>query len=244
MLAQKLANSLPTIRPLTYSWVPTPGRNNMLAWWQKDTGVTSAGAPTYVVSQWDDQSGNANHFTQTTIANMPTAAGNVGQNNGEIWFDGGNSQYLDIPQMSVAGDFSIGMRFKIFTVGGGVMFADRSQAHEFTRITSTTQLRIKVDSPSGALNIPLDSGTWNDGNPHSLVITRTSGVINVWVDEVVLTTTGTRTDDFEIDCFGVRQGTGVGINPFDGWLMDASIYNEANAQLTVDLNHYYANTIA
>lgn len=238
MLAQKLANSLPTIRPYESGWTPTPGRNNMLAWWKKDTGVTSAGAPTYAVSQWDDQSGNANHFTQSLIANMPTSAGNVGQNNGEIWFDGGSSQFLDIPQMSIAGNFTIGMRFKIFTIGGGALFADRSQAHEFTRITSSVQLRVKFDQPTGALNFPLDSGTWNDGNPHNLIITRNAGNVRIYVDEVQLTTVLTGTDDFEIDCFGVRQGSGVGINPFDGWLMDASIYNEAGNQLTTDLNHY------
>ena len=88
-LSQKL--SLNTIKQ-TSGWVPSPGSDNLRVWWKKGTDVTYAGTSPYGVSLWRDQSGNNYHLEQSVTLERPEAAGNVGQNNGEIWFDPTNSQ--------------------------------------------------------------------------------------------------------------------------------------------------------
>lgn len=53
------------------AWVPTDEGSALLAWYKGDAGKTLNGS---AVSQWDDQSGNARHLTNSTAANQPLDA--------------------------------------------------------------------------------------------------------------------------------------------------------------------------
>lgn len=233
-LSQKL--SLNTIKTNASAWTPDPSRDNLRVWWRKATDVTSDASAPYGVSLWRDQSGNNYHLEQSTASEQPEAAGNVGQNNGEIWFDPANSQNLDLQQqLTVTGDFTIAIKCKVFNVGG-CLLADNTSPGEFMKFTSTVQLRMKFAN-GGALNIALDSGTWNDGNVTNLIITRVvdTGEIKMWRNGVEQSGSATSAEDFLVDNLGLRR---TDLNPFDGWVSDISIYLKKDDDLTANLNDY------
>lgn len=67
-----------------FNWTPAM-LNKLLGWYKSDAGVTESGG---LVSDWNDQSGNANHLIQATGANKPLLT--AGELNGfpAIVFDG------------------------------------------------------------------------------------------------------------------------------------------------------------
>jgi hypothetical protein len=77
-------------------------------WVEGDSGLSA--------SQWTDQSGNNNHFTQATGANQPTvvSGGLAGKNT--LRFDGVND-YMDTPNFSVAMPMSVFVVVKSLAVG-------------------------------------------------------------------------------------------------------------------------------
>lgn len=229
-LSQKF--SLNTIRTVTDSWTPTPGQDNMIAWWQWDTGISADSVPPYGIREWLDQSGNNYHMNQRISLEQPTAAGNIGQNQGENWFNG-TSQHFDCNQITMSGDFTIALQFKAFNIGG-CLLSDNNDVGEFMKLTSTTQLRMKFNNGS-ALNVGLDSGTWNDGNTTNMIVTRSGGIIKLWRNGVEMSTQAASVEDFKIDAFGIRR---TDLNHFDGWWSDGSIYDSTSTTLTNNLIAY------
>lgn len=75
----------PAFTPLSIS--------NLRTWYAANLGVTLNGA---TVSQWDDQSGNGNHLSQSTAANQPLFSANTINTLPSIYFDGTND-YLKLP---------------------------------------------------------------------------------------------------------------------------------------------------
>jgi hypothetical protein len=76
-------------------------------WLKADAGVVADGSG--FVSEWDDQSGNANHATQTTGDSMPTLVTNGFNGKPVIRFDG-IDDYLtsaSSPSLALTGDMSI-----------------------------------------------------------------------------------------------------------------------------------------
>lgn len=227
MLAQKLGLSLPTIRPLG-GWTPDQ-EASALAWWKKATGVT---AEDNKVTQWVDQIGGNHNFLQEAEEERPgyTASG---ANEGTVTFNPLATNNLDIATQITLGEeqaFTFGMRVDID--GVGTLFADNTTTGEFIRIMTTTQLRIKLSNGT-ARNFDLSSGVWTD--KETIIVTRTSGgLITVLADGVAV---GTQTDSaiLLIDNFGVKR---TDSNPYEGKLLDASIFTDTSAALTTNLHNY------
>ena len=227
MLALKLGFSLNTIKPIG-SWTPE-SETSALAWWKKATGVTVEEGK---LTDWADQIGGNHNFRQEAEEERPSYTSS-GANEGTVTFDPDTTNNLDITnQITFASNsaFTVGMRVNV--VGTGSLFTDNTTAGEFIRIMSTTQLRIKLSNGS-ARNFDLSSGTWSDKK--TIIVTRTTGgTITVLADGVAV---GTQTDTAQllIDNFGVRR---TDLNPYDGSLLDASIFTDTNASLTSNLQNY------
>ena len=223
-----LALSLPTIKHTASTWVPSD-EPSLKAWWKNATEVTQDASNN--VERWNDQSGNNFHFTQGVLAERPAYAGDLGANKGTVTFDPSTSQNLEIPQMTfgVGDAFTIGMYIEVANIGGA-LFADNSSPGEFMRITSNTELRLKLNNGS-AQNMTLDSTIFP--NINVLIVTRNSaGLIEMWIDGVKQTTTNTDNDSFLIDNFGLRR---LNLNPYDGKLKEAQIYTDTSDDLTTNV---------
>ena len=226
MLALKQALSLVTIKPV--NWTPL-AESNLVGWWQFATGITDGGSPNYKVSQWNDQSTNANHFVQGTSGEQPTNG--TGATYGVIVFDPSAKENLDTTaQISLDTDFTIGVALKL-TSGGGVLLGDNTATGEFIKFFSTSILRIKIDNAT-AVDLSLDSGSFV-GTGGYLVITRVSGLITMNWNGVAQADTETLTGSADIDKLGVRK---TNLNPYDGTIHEVMIFSKSNATLTADVN--------
>ena len=227
MLALKLGLSLNTIKPIG-SWTPE-SESSALAWWKKATGVTTEEGK---LTDWLDQIGNNHNFRQATEEERPTYTSS-GANEGTVTFDPSATNNLEITtQITFAANtaFTVGMRVNVASTGS--LFTDNTTTGEFIRIMSTTQLRIKLSNGTSR-NFDLSEGVWTDKK--TIIVTRTTGgLITVLADGVAV---GTQTDTAQllIDNFGVRR---TDLNPYDGSLLDASIFTDTNATLTTNLQNY------
>jgi len=227
MLALKLGLSLNTIKPIG-SWTPE-SETSALAWWKKATGVTTEEGK---LTDWLDQIGNNHNFRQATEEERPTYTSS-GANEGTVTFDSSATNNLEITtQITFAANtaFTVGMRVNVASTGS--LFTDNTTTGEFIRIMSTTQLRIKLSNGTSR-NFDLSEGVWTDKK--TIIVTRTTGgLITVLADGVAV---GTQTDTAQllIDNFGVRR---TDLNPYDGSLLDASIFTDTNATLTTNLQNY------
>ena len=227
MLALKLGLSLNTIKPIG-SWTPE-SESSALAWWKKATGVTTEEGK---LTDWLDQIGNNHNFRQATEEERPTYTSS-GANEGTVTFDPSATNNLEITtQITFAANtaFTVGMRVNVASTGS--LFTDNTTTGEFIRIMSTTQLRIKLSNGTSR-NFNLSEGVWTDKK--TIIVTRTTGgLITVLADGVAV---GTQTDTAQllIDNFGVRR---TDLNPYDGSLLDASIFTDTNATLTTNLQNY------
>jgi|TARA_R100000479_G_scaffold168441_1_gene109464 hypothetical protein len=227
MLALKLGLSLNTIKPIG-SWTPE-SESSALAWWKKATGVTTEEGK---LTDWLDQIGNNHNFRQATEEERPTYTSS-GANEGTVTFDSSATNNLEITtQITFAANsaFTVGMRVNVGSTGS--LFTDNTTSGEFIRIMSTTQLRIKLSNGTSR-NFDLSEGVWTDKK--TIIVTRTTGgLITVLADGVAV---GTQTDTAQllIDNFGVRR---TDLNPYDGSLLDASIFTDTNATLTTNLQNY------
>ena len=223
MLQQRLGLSLTTIRPLG-GWTPI-SEPCLVAWYEHNAGVTTGASPTFLVSAWDDQSTNSNHLRQTDLTEQPSNG--TGVNKGTITFDDTRPDNLDTTsQITIAADFTIGIRLNITTAGRTIL-ADNTSAGEFLKSVDATNLRFKFDGKT--VDFVLDTGTLGDGY---LVITRTSDEWEVWWDGVLQADTETQSGTILIDNVGVRR---TDINPFLGSFKEIQIYSCANAELTSDV---------
>ena len=223
MLQQRLGLSLTTIRPLG-GWTPI-SEPCLVAWYEKDVGVTTGASPTYLVSAWDDQSTNNNHLRQTDLTEQPSNG--TGVNKGTITFDDTRPDSLDTTaQITLTGDITIGIRLNI-TAAGKTIIADNTSAGEFLKSVDTTNLRLKFDG--NTVDLALDTGTLGDGY---LVITRASNEWELWWDGVLQADTETQSGTVLIDNVGVRGG---GLNAFLGSFKEIQIYSCSNAELTSDV---------
>jgi len=227
MLALKIGLSLNTIKTLG-GWTPE-SEASALAWWRKATGVTTEEGK---LTDWLDQIGNNHNFRQVTEEERPTYTSS-GANEGTVTFDSSATNNLEITtQITLAANsaFTVGMRVNVASTGS--LFTDNTTSGEFIRIMSTTQLRIKLSNGTSR-NFDLSEGVWTDKK--TIIVTRTTGgLITVFADGVAV---GTQTDTAQllIDNFGVRR---TDLNPYDGSLLDASIFTDTNATLTTNLQNY------
>ena len=221
-LSQKL--SLNRIRPQG-SWTPNSD-SNVVAWYKFSTGITLNGSN---VSQWADNSGNGYHMDQLDAAQQPAYAAGV------LTFDPANNECLELngTQIQLTGDFTIGIRFNV-AVTTGTLLADQTETGEFLRFQASNKLRLKVDG-TAPLDLTLNSG--NFGGEQYVVLTRSSGTVNMWVDGVLQTSSGTKTGTADIDAIGIRK---TDASAYDGTMREIQIYSGTSADLTANINTWLA----
>lgn len=225
MLALKQALSLVTCKSLGGDWSPSLD-SNLVAWYKKADGITLNGSD---VSAWADSSTNSYDMAQTDAAQQPAYSAGV------LTFDPANNQCLELSgaQIQLAGDFTIGIRFNV-TNTTGTLLGYQANIGEFLRFQASNKLRVKIDG-TAPLDLTLNSG--NFGGEQYVILTRTSGTVNMWVDGVVQTSSGTKTGTADIDAIGIRR---TDASPYDGTMREIQIYSGTSADLTTNVNTWLA----
>ena len=112
---------------------------------------------------------------------------------------------------------------------GGVPIADNTTVGEFSKYTTSSQMRIKIDNSQ--VDITLDSGTFGDDY---LIITRNgSNLITLHKNGVAQADTETLSGTADIDALGVRR---TDTNPFNGTMKEVEIYSSSSTELTYNIN--------
>lgn len=223
MLALKQALSLVSTNILG-GWTPN-SETSVVAWYQQDTNIVYDQSSN-LVSAWNDSANNHN-MLQGTAAAQPLKSG-VG-----IVFDGTDDNLQTTVQMSFSGAFTIGIKCDIDATGK-VLIADNTTANEMFKVTSSNNLRVKVDGNTADLT--LSSGAWGDGY---LVVTRdASNNMGLWHNGVDQSVSVTLSGTADIDAIGVRSSN---LNAFDGTMYEIAIFNSESSALTANLNSRLAN---
>ena len=225
MLALKQSLSLPSIKTVG-EYVP-PSIDNLVAWYKNRTGLTFLDPTAIIpdVSAWADSSNNSHDMVQATASEQPTYV------TGALTFVSANLQNLQTTsQISLTGDFTIGLRIYPAFAAAGTFLADNTAGGELFKYASGTRITVKIDA-SSATPLDLDSGTFGDDY---LVITRRADVLTLWKNGVAQTgTTPTLAGTADIDSIGVRR---TDTDHFDGTIEEILIYDISNAILTAKLN--------
>ena len=221
MLALKLGLSLVSTPKLVWSPVD---ESSLEAWYKNAVGITLNGSD---VQTWTDSSSSGYDMTQATASEQPAYSGGI------LTFVSANDEHLQTSgQISLTGDFTIGMTFNPSISAPGTILGDNTTANEFFKYTSTTNLRIKLDG--SIVNMPLDSGTFGDDY---IVVTRASNVFALWKNGVVQSTTPTLAGTADIDAIGIRK---TDASPYDGTMKEVQIYTTTNSDLTANVNTWLA----
>ena len=220
MLALKQALSLVSTGNFNTAWTPNDD-DSVVAWYQNQVGVTAALGQ---VANWADSSGNDRNMVQASSAEQPSYA----EDTGALTFVSANDEHLQTTvQISLPDDFAIGIRC-FPTAFSNTLIGDNTTLNEFFKFTSSSNLRIKIDS--GTANISLDSGTFGDDY---LVVSRDTDVITLWKNGVAQSSTPTLAGTADIDAIGIRA---VDQNGYDGTIKEIQIFNETSATLISNIN--------
>lgn len=221
MLALKLGLSLVST-PILGGWSPDD-ETSLVAWYQKEVGITLNGSD---VSEWADSSSNSYDMKQGVSNEQPAYSGGV------LTFDSTEPEdnlELDGTQISLTGDFTIGLRINTSTLNGAFL-SDNSSTGEYFKYSSTSRISFKIANSSVTV-LDLDSGTFGDDY---LVITRLSNVLTLYKNGVNQTgTTPTLAGTLLLDVIGLRQEDK---NGFDGTISEIQIYSSSSADLTANIN--------
>ena len=212
------------------AWQPSD-EGTCVGWYKYATGFTTVSG---AVSEWADQSGNGNDATQTDAANRPALDGST------VVFDGdtaGDPDHLDIPQISMTGDFTIGVSMHLDAVGGTLLGDNQgSTTNEFIRFTQTRVVGIKNEANAKQdLDLSTDYAFTDSGY---LVISRSTvgGVadtLQMWWNGELQTSTAVLDDTCLYDAIGVRKSDN---NALDGNIYELQIFSSANDALTTNIN--------
>ena len=219
MLALKQALSLVSTPKL--GWSPAD-ESSLVAWYQNAVGITLNGTD---VSQWSDSSSNSYDMVQATATEQPAYSGGV------LSFVSADKNNLQTSgtQISLAADFTLGLRINTSTTNGAFL-ADNTSANEFFKYSSSSRVLLKI-AGSSSTALDLDSGTFGDDY---LVITRASDVLTLYKNGVAQTgTTPTLAGTSLIDVIGLRR---TDLNGFDGTIKEIQIYSSSSADLTANIN--------
>lgn len=121
---------------------------NIDLWLRADKGVTSSGGD---VSEWDDQSGNGNNFTDAGGSSDPTLVSNALNGLPALLFNGTNETYMyaggSAPSLALTGDMTI------FAVMNFTTYLNPSGT---TGIGGGGEIISKNDEPTGTFPAPWD----------------------------------------------------------------------------------------
>jgi len=226
MLALKLGLSLNNLKSSSGGWTPDL-ESSVVAWYQHDTDITFDPS-TNLVSAWND-SANNHDMVQATVSEQPFNF--PGASTG-IVFDGINDNLQTTVQMSLSGAFTVGIKCKVDATGK-VLIADNTTNNEMFKITSSVNLRVRVDANTADLT--LASGSFGDGY---IVVTRdASGNMGLWHNGVNQSVSVTLAGTADIDAIGVRS---TDMNAFDGTMYEISIFSSESTELTANLNNRFS----
>jgi hypothetical protein len=220
MLKLGLDLSLSSIRPQG-KWSPDD-ETSLVAWYQKGEGIDLNGSD---VSAWADSAPAGLYgMVQNTATEQPAYSA------GTLTFVSADTNNLQTAgQISLTGDFTIGLRINTSTTNGSFL-ADNTSANEFFKYSSTTRILFKI-AGSASTALDLDSGTFGDDY---LLITRVSDVLTLWKNGVKQTgTTPNVAGTSLIDVIGLRR---VDLNAFDGTIKEIQIYESSSTDLTANIN--------
>ena len=221
MLALKLGLSLVST-PKLGGWSPDD-ETSLVAWYQNQVGITLNGSD---VSQWDDSAtaGLYDMVQTADVTEQPAYSGGI------LTFVSADLTNLQSAgQISLAGDFTLGLRINTSTTNG-TFLADNTSSNEFFKYSSSSRVLFKI-AGSASTALDLDSGTFGDDY---IIITRVSNVLTLWQNGVAQTaTTPTVVGTSLIDVIGLRR---VDLNGFDGTIKEILIYSVASPVLTGQLN--------
>ena len=223
MLALKQALSLVSTPKL--GWSPD-NESSLVAWYQNKVGITLNGSD---VSKWEDSApAGLYDMVQATATEQP--AYNV--STGALTFVSADKNNLQTTgQISLSGDFTVGIKLNPSTASGGTFLADNTTTKELFKISSATRVVVKMDLSTPS-NLDLDSGTFGDDY---LVITRVSNVLTLWKNGTAQTgTTPTLAGTSDIDAIGIRHSD---TNPFAGTIKEIQIYSSSSSGLTDNVNN-------
>ena len=132
------------------------------------------------ISQWNDDSGNNNHATQSSASFQPQADG------GGALFDGSDDRF-DLTSDIVLNAFHVFIVLETDTTSDETFLG--GAAGEFLRIRTSTQFRMKANNVLADKNF--DSGdTWSANNKALVEVIRTDAdALDVFVDGVNFTAT-------------------------------------------------------
>lgn len=212
-------------------WTPE-AESSLEAWFENKTNIGFQAAPnTDRVFSWLSPS-TVQLFVTASVAESPRYVPATGA----MMFDPSATQHMSGTQISLSGEFTIGIRLNVNNPGG-VVLGDNDADGEFFRIFSTTKLRVKIDNAT-AVDLELDSGVWGDGY---MVVTRVSDVLTLWWNGVEQTTaTPTLTGTADIDSIGVRK---TNLNPFDGSVSEVQVFSSTSDALTKQVNQRLSSIV-
>jgi len=221
MLAQRLGLSINSTRPLG-AWSPDD-ESTLEGWYQNKVGITLNGTD---VSEWADSSSNGHDMAQATATEQPA----YNASTGALTFVPADTNNLQTTgQISLTGDFTIGVKLNLNAEGGGLM-GDNTTSGEFIRFTGTTELRVRIDNTT-AVNISKDSGSFVGAA--YMILTRSSNTLTLYWDGTAQADTETLSGTADIDAIGVRA---TDLNPYDGSVSEIQIYSGSSATLTANVN--------
>tara|TARA_R110002167_G_scaffold132526_1_gene316785 strand:- start:1419 stop:2102 length:684 start_codon:yes stop_codon:yes gene_type:complete len=221
MLALKQSLSLPSLKTAG-GWSPDD-ETSLVAWYQNAVGITLNGSD---VSQWADSAAAGLYdMVQATAGEQPAYSGGV------LTFVSADKNNLQTTgQISLAGDFTFGVKIYPSLVDSGTFLGDNTIGGELFKYKTRTRISVKIDA-SSATALDLDSGIFGDDY---IVITRASDVLTLWHNGVAQTgTTPTLAGTADIDAIGIRR---TDTDSFDGTIEEIQIYNSSNATLTGKIN--------
>ena len=217
MLKLGLDLSLSSIRR---GWSPDD-EASLVAWYKNGSGITLNGSD---VSAWADSSSNSYDMVQATATEQPAYSG------GTLTFVSADDNSLQSSsQISLTGDFTLGLRLNTSTTNGAFI-GDNTSANEYFKYSASDKITFKIGG-SVSTHVFKDSGSFGD---NSIVITRASNVITLYVDGVAQTTaTPTLSGTALIDVLGIRR---TDLNGYDGTMKEVQIYSSSSATLTANVS--------
>tara|TARA_R110000796_G_scaffold34275_1_gene88670 strand:+ start:1124 stop:1801 length:678 start_codon:yes stop_codon:yes gene_type:complete len=223
MLALKQGLSLTNSNnPSGSAWNPT-SEASVEAWYQKSVGITLNGSN---VRQWSDSSGNGLDMVQATAGSQPSYSAGV------LTFDGIDDHLTTAGQISIVGDFTIGVVINPTSYTGAIL-ADKTTGGEFIKFFDNTSIRFKIDSGANT-DLSLDSGTFAQSY---MVYTRNSGTMSLWYNGVLQADTETLSGTADIDSIGIRYPSN---SPLDGTIEEVQIFSSYSSDLASNVNSYLA----
>ena len=214
MLALKQALSLSSTKILG-AW--SPGQEaSLVAWYQYQTGITLAGSN---VSEWADYTG-VYDMRQLTAINQPAYS------SGTLTFDSANTEFLQSPpQITLAGDFTIGFRVEPIGTFLGTVLGDNTTANEFMKFNGAASFRVNIDGT--AQNFVITSAGDN-----YYVLTRSGTTVTLHQNGTATSPTRTFSGTADIDTIGDSNSSAS----FNGTMKEIQIYSSTSAALTANIN--------